>query len=487
MSAIQDDINAIRRAVYGKDVREAIADGIEQCYTDVSSAKTRADDAIERISGDITGIVDDWLDEHPEATTTVQDGAITKAKLASSLTPYVVKDFITPEMYGAKADGATDDTQAIIDAFNACKTTGKYLLCPAKRYKTTESCILNYELYEFDVYILGMVDYIEFVGAPSKMSSMQIKVRKATTVTFKNFKGISAFVANATTLKVCADTSQGSAYNNFRGGSANNLVVEGLASGAWVNENKFYDFRVINLSIIGNGYLNNNNRFYDVVLESGTGTITLNGAHSNYIQMRGESMPSKVLSNQSNNIIERTYTGNMGNIPEPIYDGNYSFTAFSHHKYMSMLEIFRLDKYNMPLDDERNIKITSWKNIVMLYIRMGSAMSVNVNSSGLFRFNYRIYDSEFNNITTSDPNTCGALSAGPTYGISPSDNEPQWSISSNTKMCRINCYDSDPTHWIRLSFNAGNAAFVAPCFSVFLRALTVPEYFIGSSVLDPAT
>lgn len=34
---------------------------------------------------DIADAVDDWLDEHPEATTTVQDGSITKAKLASAL------------------------------------------------------------------------------------------------------------------------------------------------------------------------------------------------------------------------------------------------------------------------------------------------------------------------------------------------------------------------------------------------------------------
>lgn len=29
--------------------------------------------------------VDEWLDDHPEATTTVEDGAITKAKLDSDL------------------------------------------------------------------------------------------------------------------------------------------------------------------------------------------------------------------------------------------------------------------------------------------------------------------------------------------------------------------------------------------------------------------
>ena len=38
---------------------------------------------------EIQGFIDDWLDEHPEATTTVQDGAVTMAKLA----PDVVAKF----------------------------------------------------------------------------------------------------------------------------------------------------------------------------------------------------------------------------------------------------------------------------------------------------------------------------------------------------------------------------------------------------------
>lgn len=33
----------------------------------------------------IATAVENWLDDHPEATTTVQDGSITKAKLDSNL------------------------------------------------------------------------------------------------------------------------------------------------------------------------------------------------------------------------------------------------------------------------------------------------------------------------------------------------------------------------------------------------------------------
>lgn len=47
-----------------------------------------ADDVAElygMFSGDVADAVDDWLDAHPEATTTVQDGAVTYSKLDSSL------------------------------------------------------------------------------------------------------------------------------------------------------------------------------------------------------------------------------------------------------------------------------------------------------------------------------------------------------------------------------------------------------------------
>ena len=52
--------------------------------------------------------VEEWLDEHPEATTTVQDGSITVTKLFKNDLP-----FLSPEMFGAVGDGITDDTAAI--------------------------------------------------------------------------------------------------------------------------------------------------------------------------------------------------------------------------------------------------------------------------------------------------------------------------------------------------------------------------------------
>lgn len=68
--------------------------------------------------------VSDWLDEHPEATTTVQDGSLVEEKLSESLKEKVVHNYVTPQMYGAKADGTTDDSTAIQNALNYLNTRG---------------------------------------------------------------------------------------------------------------------------------------------------------------------------------------------------------------------------------------------------------------------------------------------------------------------------------------------------------------------------
>ena len=75
--------------------------------------------------------VTNWLNEHPEATTTVYDGAISEKKINANFLLWIKKDYVTPEMFGAQGDGIKDDS----DAFQKCIDSGKPInLLPSKEY-----------------------------------------------------------------------------------------------------------------------------------------------------------------------------------------------------------------------------------------------------------------------------------------------------------------------------------------------------------------
>lgn len=58
----------------------------EEASASAESAASAAEQAVEeKFEDGVAETIDEWLTEHPEATTTVQDGAITKAKLSSAL------------------------------------------------------------------------------------------------------------------------------------------------------------------------------------------------------------------------------------------------------------------------------------------------------------------------------------------------------------------------------------------------------------------
>lgn len=69
--------------------------------------------------------VEAWLDAHPEATTSVEDASLTEEKFTNDLKLKTLKDYVTPEMFGAICDGITDDTNSLQQAINYGKTNKK--------------------------------------------------------------------------------------------------------------------------------------------------------------------------------------------------------------------------------------------------------------------------------------------------------------------------------------------------------------------------
>lgn len=95
------------------DLKGAIGDLDDLATTNKTSTVNAINELCNTFTGDISEAVDDWLDDHPEATTTVQDGSLTDEKFTVETLAAIKNDYVTPEMYGAIGDGTTDDTQAI--------------------------------------------------------------------------------------------------------------------------------------------------------------------------------------------------------------------------------------------------------------------------------------------------------------------------------------------------------------------------------------
>ena len=79
---------------------------------------------------DVAEQVDKWLEEHPEATTTVQDGSISIAKLTADLRA-LAGLYTTPQAYGATGDGNHDD----VFAFQAALQSDLPVIVPYADYK----------------------------------------------------------------------------------------------------------------------------------------------------------------------------------------------------------------------------------------------------------------------------------------------------------------------------------------------------------------
>lgn len=69
----------------------------------------------------VNNITYDLKDAKARDGSGLNNGIITEAKLSDELKLKTIKDYVTPEMFGAQGDGVTDDTQAFQEAVNSGK------------------------------------------------------------------------------------------------------------------------------------------------------------------------------------------------------------------------------------------------------------------------------------------------------------------------------------------------------------------------------
>lgn len=96
--------------------------------------------------------VEEWLDDHPEAITTVQDFSLTWEKMVKG-----EMGFVTPEMFGAAGDGETDDSAKLQEAILFCQEHKVILDGQGKTYAVSDIVNAGVETKDSGPYITGNI------------------------------------------------------------------------------------------------------------------------------------------------------------------------------------------------------------------------------------------------------------------------------------------------------------------------------------------
>lgn len=141
-------INKLHIGVYAKDIITTTPAVVEckksiKCDTGIPEPPSEDvyaeilalfEDINTKLDDDIGDAVEQWLNEHPEAIPT----------------PPTTGGFVTPQMFGAKGDGKTDDTDAIQQALNSSRIVyipdGTYLIKCNSKQVVVDKTTYNYGL-----------------------------------------------------------------------------------------------------------------------------------------------------------------------------------------------------------------------------------------------------------------------------------------------------------------------------------------------------
>lgn len=283
-----------------------------------------------------------WLNKHPEATTTVQDGAITKNKINNNFLLYIEKDYTTPQMFGAKADGITDDSNAIFAAINASKT----IVFPQGIYKCTAAIdISDKNIYAEE----AILDFADFIGECCITS----------TTNGTNIHGLN--IKNASPSEYAVNLQY---FAN--GCSCENLRITNSTKGIRISGSWYTSFNNIEINIVsesGTCMTIDNSRHGNPVNAITFTNISLNGGAIG-LSVQGSTVNSLVFSgiaieNQSEFGVKTE--NSYGNITfDGIYfEGRKNATLFNSKLYIDIGSILVRGKYNAFANDDNQIILRS--------------------------------------------------------------------------------------------------------------------------------
>ena len=133
----------IKNAVHAS-AGQAVRFQINELSEDLTEQKSEINNLKEQFNKPIQEQVDNWLDAHPETTTTVQDGSLTEEKFSDELKVHTIKDYVTPQMFGAVGDGVADDTIALKSAFEYAAENNIRCFIPSGIYNISPTLSTKY-------------------------------------------------------------------------------------------------------------------------------------------------------------------------------------------------------------------------------------------------------------------------------------------------------------------------------------------------------
>ena len=282
--------------------------------------------------------VKEWLNEHPEATTTVQDESLGVEKLTDEAKLYLVKDYVTPEMFGAKGDGISDDSDAIQRAFDS----GNTVVFKSRTYVINKGLLIkksNFHLIGNNAVLIlkGTREYACINVGNSSETLNNITIEKLTINSNGLLDGVNILNSDASTYRNCIALSD-----------TNNVIIRDCV---------FYSYGVwcvfcghsVN-SEVNNGFTFTNNKIYSYLgnselenldtsalyIQSKNVVIADNTLISNDYNRTGLEMHNTYNMLISNNIVEG-YNSAVILINEEIEDYKKCNTIVSNNIFKNVL------------------------------------------------------------------------------------------------------------------------------------------------------